>query len=72
MSDTLCQNLLNIYRKYMHLKFFIDSDDKELKAKYIENINERHLKMLDNLNHIDAGFDLFPSRIKNINVFWSK
>ena len=66
MSDTLCQNLLNIYRKYMHLKFFIDSDDKELKAKYIENINERHLKMLDNLNHIDAGFDLFSPESKTL------
>ena len=66
MSDTLCQNLLNIYRKYMHLKFFIDSDDKELKAKYIENINERHLKMLDNLNHIVAGFDLFSPESKTL------
>ena len=45
MSDTLCQNLLNIYRKYMHLKFFIDSDalvcSKIIKAKNIINFMYR-------------------------------
>lgn len=63
MSNNLSQELLNIYGKYMYLKIFIDSDDDELKKKYIESINERHLKMTNNIHHIDAGFDLFSPEI---------
>ena len=59
MSNSLSEDLLNIYGKYMYLKIFIDSDDEELRKKYVESINERHLKMVDNIHHIDAGFDLF-------------
>jgi len=59
MSNNLSDDLLNIYDKYMYLKMFIDSDDADLREKYIESINERHLKMVNNINHIDAGFDLF-------------
>ena len=57
-NNLLTQDLLNIYGKFMLLKIFIDSDDNELKNKYIETINERQQKMIDNINHIDAGFDL--------------
>lgn len=64
MSNNLCQDLLNIYGKYMHLKIFIDSDDNELKNKYIESINERNLKMINNIHDIDAGFDLFSPETK--------
>jgi len=63
MLSNLSEDLLNIYGKYMYLKIFIDSDDDELKKKYIESINERHLKMTNNIHHIDAGFDLFSPEI---------
>ena len=64
MSNSLSEDLLNIYQKYMFLKIFINSDDNELKKKYIESINERHLKMVNDKNHIDAGFDLFSPEQK--------
>jgi len=63
-NNKLTQDLLNIYGKFMLLKIFIDSDDNELKNKYIETINERQQKMIDNINHIDAGFDLFAPETK--------
>jgi len=66
MSNSLSQDLLNIYGKYMYLKIFLDSDDDDLKKKYIESINERHLKMINNINHIDAGFDLFSPETKRL------
>jgi len=59
MSNTLCNDLLNIYGKYMHLKIFIDSDDNQLVNRYIQAINDHNLKMINNIYHIDAGFDLF-------------
>jgi dUTP pyrophosphatase len=64
MSNKLTNDLLNIYGKFMLLKIFIDSDDDELKKKYIESINERHQKIINNINHIDAGFDLFAPETK--------
>lgn len=62
----LSEDLLNIYGKYMYLKIFIDSDDNELRKKYMESINERHLKMIDNIRHIDAGFDLLSPETKRM------
>jgi dUTP pyrophosphatase len=59
MSNNLVCDLLNIYGMYMHLKVFIDSTDTDLLNKYVEAINDHHLKMTNNLHHIDAGFDLF-------------
>ena len=59
MATTLQNDLINIYGKIMHLKIFVDSSDNQLLDKYIGAINEHHLKILNNLDHIDAGFDLF-------------
>lgn len=64
MSNNLIQNLVNVYGKFMLLKIFIDSDDNDLKKKYIDTINERNQKIIDNINHIDAGFDLFSPETK--------
>jgi len=75
MSNMISQNnpsqdlntiYLNKYDKYMYLKILIDSDDKELKKKYIESINERNLKFINNVEHIDAGFDLFSPEEKTL------
>jgi dUTP pyrophosphatase len=62
--NQLKQDLFNIYGKFMILKIFIDSDDDELKNKYIESINERQQKIINNINHIDAGLDLFAPETK--------
>jgi dUTP pyrophosphatase len=43
----------------MILKVFVDSEDSQLKNKYNEHIKEHCAKLLKNINHIDAGFDLF-------------
>lgn len=69
MSENLSQDLINLYQydKYMYLKIFIDSDDEELKKKYTESINERNLKILNNPEHIDAGFDLFSPETKTFS-----
>jgi dUTP pyrophosphatase len=58
-NGNLCHSLLEIYGKYMHLKIFIDSSDNQLLDKYIGAVNDHHLKMCNNIYHIDAGFDLF-------------
>jgi dUTP pyrophosphatase len=67
MTNSLSQDLLNVYGKYMYLKIFIDSDDEELKKKYAESINERDSKMKKNIHHIDAGFDLFSPNEQIMN-----
>ena len=43
----------------MHLKLFVDTDNNEIKNKYIDAVNTHHNKLLNNINHFDAGFDLF-------------
>jgi len=56
------EDLLYIYNKFMRLQIFVDSGDNELKQKYKENINQYNLKLHKNINHIDAGFDLFTPK----------
>ena len=46
----------------MKLKIFVDSTDDELKNKYAEAIHNHHLKLQNNIDHIDAGFDLFAPK----------
>jgi dUTP pyrophosphatase len=50
-------NLLQYYPKYMHLRLY--ADGSELYTKYYEAIYNHNLKLNNNPNHIDAGFDLF-------------
>lgn len=52
-------DLLHQYDSVMKLKIFVDSTDEELKNKYAEAIHNHHLKLKNNIDHIDAGFDLF-------------
>ena len=51
--------LLNNYDRYMSLTVFVDSNDPELKNKYIYAANVHNNKIFNNPNYIDAGFDLF-------------
>lgn len=52
------EDLLHQYDNVMRLKIFVDSTDDELKNKYTEAIHNHHLKLKNNIDHIDAGFDL--------------
>jgi dUTP pyrophosphatase len=62
-------DLLNIYGKFMYLKIFVDSSDNELINKYIQVIKEHNLKIFNNINHIDAGFDLLsPDNLQFNNL----
>ena len=60
---TNLQNLLlQKYDKFMHLKLFVDSTDNELINKYVNAIYNHHNKLLNNIDNIDAGFDIFSPR----------
>jgi dUTP pyrophosphatase len=57
--EKLKKKLEIYYGKYMLLKFFIDSCDSDLIAKYNEAFKNHNSKLLNNFDHMDAGFDLF-------------
>jgi len=59
LSQKLHDYLLQTYDKYMLLNVFVDSDDDELKNRYLQSANSHNNKLLNDVNHIDAGFDLF-------------
>jgi dUTP pyrophosphatase len=60
------EDLLHQYDSVMKLKIFIDSEDDEVKNKYTEAIYNHHLKLQNNIHHIDAGFDLFAPTSMNM------
>ena len=64
-NSQLSSYLLNRYTKYMNLKIYVDTTDRELVNKYLQAINEHNLKISNNIDHIDAGFDLFCPENKN-------
>ena len=66
--SNLQSSLLEMYGNYMHLKIFIDSDDNELKKKYVEAVNSHHNKLINNIDHIDAGFDLLSPETKQLST----
>ena len=57
--DNIITNLLNNYERVMVLKLFVDSDDENLKYTYINAANNHNNKIMQDPEHIDAGFDLF-------------
>jgi len=59
--------LLKFYERVMLLKIYIDSDDDELNQKYIQSVTSHNNKIINNPNHIDAGFDIFVPTNININ-----
>lgn len=58
MSPFSPDNLLNAYPRYMYLKVFVE-DNPTLFNKYSYEVFNRNQKMFQNMDHIDAGFDLF-------------
>ena len=61
-------SILGIYGNYMHLKIFIDSDDDNLKNKYVEAIDSHHNKLVNNIYYFDAGFDLFTPETRQLST----
>lgn len=62
------KELFDEYGKIMYLKVFIDSDDEKLKTLYKNSSIKNNQKLNDNnIDYIDAGFDLFSPHcdIKN-------
>ncbi len=67
MGNLTKMELLQVFSKYMHLQIFIDSNDYELKEKYVKAIEEHHNKFLVNgYDLADAGFDLFAPEEKRM------
>jgi len=66
--NSLGQQLLNIYPQYMHLKIFVDSNDNELIDKYIDTVNSHNSKLIRDIHHIDAGFDLLSPQLALMTV----
>ena len=72
VTSNVLNNLLTMYDKVMVLKVYVDSNDNELKNKYVINANGHNNKIINNPATIDAGFDLLtpttlPFFCKNIN-----
>lgn len=63
--------LLNMYDKVMVLRVFVDSDDDRLRDMYRNAAIAHNNKLLTNMSHIDAGFDLFaPETIDCFGPGW--
>jgi dUTPase len=65
------------YKEVMVLKIFVDdeSNDNELKKKYIEASNAHNKKIDNNPTMIDAGFDLYApyeNRVENLQLYFNK
>jgi len=58
-TQSLLPALLNMYDKVMVLRVFVDSDDDHLRDMYRNAAIAHNNKLLTNMQHIDAGFDLF-------------
>ena len=64
---SLIKNIIQIYGKVMILKLFVDSNDNELKDKYITTAITHNEKILNNSESIDAGYDLYTP--ENMDFF---
>jgi len=47
------------FDEYMQIKIFVDSSDEMLLQAYIDNAREHNLKLIENPDHYDAGFDIY-------------
>lgn len=66
--ESMQQKVLEKYDKYMYLKVYVDVDDKELLEVYEKAIEKHNHKVITQLEHVDAGFDLYvPSSIDVTN-----
>ena len=58
-TSKIVEELLRVYDKVMVLKIYINSDDIKLRETYLDAVNSHNKKLIENIHHIDAGFDLF-------------
>jgi dUTPase len=56
--DNLSLSLLENYPSFMHLKIYVDNDN-DLKKIYLASADKHNEKIVNKLDVIDAGFDLF-------------
>jgi dUTPase len=54
--------LLDTYGKFMHLTVYIDSKEAEFIEKYKEHIASHNQKLKEEINYVNAGFDLLTPR----------
>lgn len=52
-------SLLRYYPSFMLLRIFVENENHLLKMRYIDHITNHNNKILQDPEHIDAGFDLF-------------
>ena len=52
-------SLLRYYPSFMLLRVFVENENHLLKMRYIDHITNHNNKILQDPEHIDAGFDLF-------------
>ena len=52
-------SLLRYYPNFMLLRLFVENDNQYLKMRYVDHIRNHNNKILQDPDHIDAGFDLF-------------
>lgn len=64
----LKNTLLYFYDRYMHLKIFVDDDDNELNSMYLSAAKRHNLNILNNVDMVDAGFDLFAPGNKGLEL----
>lgn len=57
--SVLAPRLLDNYGCYMHVQLYVDSENEQLHETYRTAIETHHTRMLSDMEHIDAGFDLF-------------
>jgi len=53
------EEVVRRYGKMMHLKIFVDDDDSETKTVYETAAKKHNENILSNIEHVDAGFDLY-------------
>ena len=58
-TTKIVEELLRVYDKAMVLQIYINSADIKLHETYLDAVNSHNKKLVENIHHIDAGFDLF-------------
>lgn len=57
------------YDRYMLVTLFVNDSSSDLKNLYVNHANTHNLKLLNNIDFMDAGFDLFvPYNFEKENV----
>lgn len=57
--QTFAQKTFDKHVPVMQISIFVDSDDEELKNKYIDAANAHNKKFIDDPDFYDAGFDIY-------------